>query len=47
MEDFVNGIVCAACVLFALSYAIESGVKHGIKSALKDVEIKFTIHEHK
>lgn len=47
MKDLVNGIVCAACVLVVLSYAIESGVKYGIKSALKDVEIKFTILEHK
>lgn len=47
MKDLVNGIVCAAGVLIALPYAIESGVKYGIKSALKDVEIKFTIHEHK
>lgn len=47
MKDLVNGIVCAAGILVALSYAIESGVKYGIKSALKNVEIKFTILEHK
>lgn len=47
MENLINGIVCAAGVLIALSYAIESGVEHGIKSALKDVEIKFTIYGHK
>lgn len=47
MEDFVNGIVCAACVLFALSYAIESGVKHGIKAALKDVTIQINTYDHR
>lgn len=37
--------VAASCVI--LSAVIESGVKHGIKEALKDVKIKVDTYDHR
>ena len=47
MEDLIYGIACVAGFWVVLSSAIESGVKHGIKSALKGVTIKVDTYDHR
>ncbi len=46
MKDLLLAIAHTAVNYIVLSAIIESGVKHGIKAALKDVKIKVDTYEH-
>lgn len=47
MKDLLLAIVHTAVNIIVLSALIESGVKHGIKAALKDVTIKINTYDHR
>ena len=47
MKDLLLAIAHTAVNIIVLSALIESGVKHGIKSALKDVKIKVDTYDHR
>lgn len=47
MEALIYGIACVAGFWVVLSSAIESGVKHGIKSALNNATIKINTYDHR
>lgn len=47
MELFFNALGLIAGVWVVLSSAVEWGVKHGIKGALKDVKIKVDTYDHR
>ena len=47
MKDLLLAIAHTAASIIVLSALIESGVKHGIKAALKDVTIKINTYDHR
>lgn len=47
VKELVFAIVHVAANIIILSAIIESGVKHGIKAALKDVKIKVDTYDHR
>lgn len=47
MEQFFNVLGLIAGVWVVLSSAVEWGVKHGIKGALKDITIKVDTYDHR
>ena len=47
MKDLLLAIAHTALKIIVLSALIESGVKHGIKAALKDVKIKVDTYDHR
>lgn len=47
VKDLVFAIAHTAVNIIVLSALIESGVKHGIKAALKDVTIKINTYDHR
>lgn len=47
MKDLLLAIAHTAVSIIVLSALIESGVKHGIKAALKDVTIKINTYDHR
>lgn len=47
MKDLLLAIAHTAVNIIVLSALIESGVKHGIKAALKDVKIKVDTYDHR
>lgn len=47
VKEMVFAIVHVAAKIIILSALIESGVKHGIKAALKDVKIKVNIYDNR
>lgn len=47
VKELVFAIVHVAANIIILSALIESGVKHGIKAALKDVAIKVNTYDHR
>lgn len=47
MKDLLLAIAHTALNIIVLSALIESGVKNGIKAALKDVEIKVDAYDHR
>lgn len=47
MEDLLVGLAFIAGIWILLELAIEAGVKCGIKGALKDVNIRFDVYDHK
>lgn len=47
VKELVYAIVHTAANIIILSALIESGVKHGIRAALKDVKIKVDTYDHR
>lgn len=47
VKELVFAIVLVAVNIIVLSALIESGVKHGVKAALKDVTIKINTYDHR
>lgn len=47
MKDLLLAIVHTAVNIIVLSALIESGVKHGVKEALKDVTIKINTYDYR
>ncbi|WP_432316110.1 hypothetical protein [Collinsella aerofaciens] len=47
MEQFFNALGLIAGVWVVLSSAVEWGVKHGIKGALKNITIKVNTYDHR
>jgi hypothetical protein len=47
VEQFFNALGLIAGVWVVLSSAVEWGVKHGIKGALKDIAIKVNTYDHR
>lgn len=47
MTDLLLAIANTALNIIVLSALIESGVKNGIKAALKDVKIKVDTYDHR
>lgn len=47
VKELVFAIVHVAANIIVLSALIESGVKHGVKAALKDVTIKINTYDHR
>lgn len=47
VKELVFAIAHTAVNIIVLSALIESGVKHGIKAALKDVTIKINTYDHR
>lgn len=47
MEQFFNALGLISGVWVVLSSAVEWGVKHGIKGALKDITIKVNTCDHR
>lgn len=47
LESLIYALIDIAFAWTFLSSAIESGIKHGIKKAMKDVTIKVNTYDHR